>query len=65
METVTALLMSACTVVAHDTARTAAPAQAPAGLSVFERVLLGASTVSAGLTIASVVALAVVECLSA
>ncbi len=60
-----ALVMSACAVVAHDTARPAAPAQARAGLSIAERVLLGASAVSAGLTIAFVVGLAVIAWLSA
>ena len=64
METVTALVMSACAVVTRDTASQAAPTQARAGLSVVERVLLGASAVSAGLTIASVVALTVLEWLA-
>ena len=59
-----ALVMSACAAVAHDTARPAAPVPARAGLSVVERLLLGASAVSAGLTIASVVAPAAVEWLS-
>jgi hypothetical protein len=60
-----ALVMSPCAVVALDTARPAAPLQARAGLSVIERVLLGAAGVSACLTIAFVIALAVLEWLSA
>lgn len=65
METVIALVMSACAVVKHDTGRPAAPLQARPGLSIVERVLLGASDVSARLTIAFVIALAVVKLLSA
>jgi hypothetical protein len=59
-----ALLVSACA-VALDMARPAAPLRARAGLSVIERLLLGAAAVSACLTIAFVIALAVVKLLSA
>lgn len=60
-----AFAMSACAVVALDMARPTAPVPARAGLSVIERVLLGAAVVSAELTIAFVIALAVVGMLSA
>ena len=58
----------ACAVVTHDMARQAGPAGARARMSIVERVLfvaLVAAAVSAGLTIAFVVGLAVVVWLSA
>ena len=55
-----ALVMSAYAVVADDTGRPDAPAQARAGLSLVERVVLAAASVSSFATLAFVAGLLVI-----